>query len=386
MTPRFTAVSRGKAYWVKSKTYADYYGPLRKLNAVTVRLENVTDPTRGQSVTARLELEPSLPAPGSMNAAEILPLRVRGDRDSQLHFTYTPLGGVGQFVEVVLAPGESQDVRVDLPVSGEGSSQRGLWVGEAVLTSVDRVEIQSGEEYDAAFGTPDGTEPKETVLTEVTKVTDNGVTISTVWEEVFFNADGVAQLDRAGVDGNQVALSSEDETVVYEQGVDYSLERASYLRIEHPGSGYSATPKVSFEGGAPDVEAEATAVLSASVKRVKILAGGSGYTAPVSVTFVGGGGEGAEGIAVVSPSGLITDVFITNGGQHYEAPPAVEFSGGGGSGADAETSIAGGVGRVMVTTPGSGYSVEPKVVFVSANGEGEGAKASVELDADAGGD
>ena len=49
-TPRLTAVSRNKAYWVKSTEYADYYGPLkvtvlgfggiefgRKLNTVTVR-------------------------------------------------------------------------------------------------------------------------------------------------------------------------------------------------------------------------------------------------------------------------------------------------------------------------------------------------------------
>lgn len=64
-TPRFTAVSRGKAYWVKSDTYSDYYGPLkvsvlgfggiefgRKLNTVTVRVKNVTDPLKNQNVTA----------------------------------------------------------------------------------------------------------------------------------------------------------------------------------------------------------------------------------------------------------------------------------------------------------------------------------------------
>jgi parallel beta-helix repeat protein len=81
-------------------------------------------------------------------------------------------------------------------------------------------------------------------------------------------------------------------------------------------------------------------------------------TAPfnsVTATFVGGGGTGATGFAVVS-GGIIRGIVITAGGSGYTTAPSVTF-GGTGTGATAAVTIAGGaVTGVTVTAGGTGFS------------------------------
>jgi hypothetical protein len=465
-TLRFTSVSRGKAYWVKSRQYTDYYGPLqvkvlgiggidfgRKLNTVTVRVKNVTDPTRNESVTAQFHLESSLPAPGSFQAAELIPLRVRGARDSSLQFTYQDFGTGNESIELTLAPGESKDLvlsvnrsamaepdrryegilqvtdslgltRIDLPVSGVGSSRQGIWVGTAVLNSVNRIEIVRSPEYDAALGTPDGTVPTETSLTEIKEVTANGVTTKIHSEEISFDADGFADLMEFGWNADQITLTSPadtDETPDFQQGVDYQVVSSNLAQISNPGTGYTEAPHERFEGGGCDTTAVATAKLSASVRRVKITNGGSGYVRQLlDVIFSGGGGVDAKGqitvengvvtgvtIAqggsgftsapniefpepasegrvatgdVVLSGDVVTGVNITDGGDGYITPLTVKFEGGGGQNAKGFPVVSDGgvITDIFITDGGKGYDSSPAVLFFGGSGVGVTAVSEIE--------
>lgn len=62
-----------------------------------------------------------------------------------------------------------------------------------------------------------------------------------------------------------------------------------------------------------------------SVQQIVISNGGSGYTVPPTVSFVGGGGTGAAGTAVLT-GGAVTSVTITDGGTGYTTIPEVEFT------------------------------------------------------------
>lgn len=67
---------------------------------------------------------------------------------------------------------------------------------------------------------------------------------------------------------------------------------------------------------------------------VGISAAGTGYTAPPSVAFSGGGGAGAAAVAHMAGT-QVESIVITNHGTGYSSAPSVSLSGGGGSGAAA---------------------------------------------------
>ena len=52
--------------------------------------------------------------------------------------------------------------------------------------------------------------------------------------------------------------------------------------------------------------------------------GGSGYTTPPQVQFIGGGGSGASGTATVS-DGQVTAITMTNAGAGYTSPPTIQI-------------------------------------------------------------
>jgi hypothetical protein len=71
---------------------------------------------------------------------------------------------------------------------------------------------------------------------------------------------------------------------------------------------------------------------------VNISNGGSGYTSAPSVTFSGGGGNGATANAIIQ-NGSVVGVNVISGGNGYTALPTVAFSGGGGAGATASATL-----------------------------------------------
>jgi len=82
-------------------------------------------------------------------------------------------------------------------------------------------------------------------------------------------------------------------------------------------------------------------VFTGQVLDVEITSGGSGYTSPPAVTFSGGGGAGATGVATVDVG--VSGITIVDGGSGYTVAPNVVISGGGGVGAAAVATITGGV-------------------------------------------
>lgn len=74
------------------------------------------------------------------------------------------------------------------------------------------------------------------------------------------------------------------------------------------------------------------------VTGANILTGGLGYTSAPTISFVGGGGSGATGTAVVL-NGALSQIQVTNTGTGYTSVPNVNITGGGGTGASALASV-----------------------------------------------
>ena len=130
------------------------------------------------------------------------------------------------------------------------------------------------------------------------------------------------------------------------------------------------------------VTATATAqIFNGGVRRIILSNRGSGYTSvpTVAISSAPSGGLTATGIAtmisgIIDCEGLASDriqgVEIINSGYGYTVAPSVSFIGGGGSGAEATTEIADGiVGIITITNGGSGYTESP-IVTISSPGIG----------------
>ncbi|EDY80836.1 hypothetical protein VDG1235_453 [Verrucomicrobiia bacterium DG1235] len=411
--PDATSVERGKAYWVQVNDYTDFYGPLKisalngegveygsKLNSATIRVKNVADPVKNKTLTATFSLLDSEAAPGESSVEAAVSLRVRGSLDANLQFTYESLPAT-----ITLAPGEEVDVvfdanradmavtgkryesvlritdsllhtQVDLPVSAIGSSKSGVWVGGAIINSVNRVETLSGPETDAPLGTPDGEGAEETSSVISTVTIAEGVRSETLVFESSFDVEGRAFLNDGALLESNVVVTHPSGSPTFVLGPDYSVVSSNQGIVTHAGSGYSVAPAVTISGGG-GTGARADASLSAAVKGVSITSGGSGYTTAPVVTFTGDGKD-AAGVAIIN-GGLVTDIAITNGGSGYSVPPEIEISGGGGEDAAATALIVGGVGGLSITDAGLGYTGIPQVTFTPLNEGGSGARATVKV-------
>lgn len=190
--PLFEPVSRGKAYWIRSAQFTNYYGPLHVTispsafafgdtgTALAMRIKNVTE----QSVDAVLSPEASVsPPPGQSALAGSVPLRLRGSLNpSTGQFDYAAFTAP---TVLTLGPGEERDVvfavdratmggtpgdsfqslvritdslnisRVDLPVSAVTTLRSGLWVGAAVVNKVDQITAAPGPLLPDGQGTVD---------------------------------------------------------------------------------------------------------------------------------------------------------------------------------------------------------------------------------------
>jgi FtsP/CotA-like multicopper oxidase with cupredoxin domain len=142
------------------------------------------------------------------------------------------------------------------------------------------------------------------------------------------------------------------------------------------GSGYSATPTVTFSGGGATTQATGTATVTNAVNSITLLNPGAGYTSVPIVTIKGGGGFGATATATVA-GGAITGITIENKGSGYTTVPTVTFKGGGGTvQATATATITGVITGIIVTNPGAGYTSPPTVTITDSTGSGAIALAS----------
>ncbi len=170
-------------------------------------------------------------------------------------------------------------------------------------------------------------------------------------------------------------------TDTYSRIQDYSLtftpigsQSLWRFTITNGGSGYTSPPSVSFLGGG-GTGAAGTATITGGVSSVTVSPGGTGYTSAPLITFSGGGGSGAAATATVL-SGAVTAITVTNPGSGYTSAPAVNI-GGPGTGAGATAAITRTVTGITLTSPGTGYTSPPTVSF---GGPGTGAAAVVSFE------
>ena len=124
------------------------------------------------------------------------------------------------------------------------------------------------------------------------------------------------------------------------------------------GAGYETAPTVSFSGGGGN---GATASATMSVTGLAITNSGSGYAnGTLPLTFSGGGGTGAAGTATIT-NGKVASVSIAIGGSGYTSAPTWTVSGGGGTGAAGTATLS--VNAFAITNAGTGYSSAPTVII-----------------------
>lgn len=152
-----------------------------------------------------------------------------------------------------------------------------------------------------------------------------------------------------------------------------TFTRKKEYTVTDGGTKYTSTPTVKIEGGGGR-GAEAVAVLKDGyVKSINVTKPGLGFTSVPTVTIEGGGGFGAVARPILSTG--VSAVIVNNSGTGYTSAPTVSFTGGGGTGAEAEAVIENGeLKGISVTKSGRGYTSAPFVTI--AGGGGSAATAS----------
>lgn len=154
------------------------------------------------------------------------------------------------------------------------------------------------------------------------------------------------------------------------------------ITVTNAGAGYLTTPSVTIGNNgwqgytsAPQVRisfggitgAIATANRSGTgISSITINYGGVGYSqaTPPEVLFIGGGGTGATGTALVNASGAVIGVTITNSGSGYTSSPVVAFRTGSITHAVATATVsAGRLSAINIVNAGTGYSSAPTITF-----------------------
>jgi hypothetical protein len=170
------------------------------------------------------------------------------------------------------------------------------------------------------------------------------------------------------------------ETAVWSR---MNFDDVSSLTLTNGGSGYTAPLSVTFAGGGSGASgASATATLGGFISGITLGGGGTGYTAPtVSISDTSPGiGTGATATATVS-GGVITGLTITDPGSNY-SNPVVQINDTTGTGATATaatTGMPGVIYSVALTNGGGQYSSVPNVMISGATGSGATATAGITL-------
>jgi hypothetical protein len=125
----------------------------------------------------------------------------------------------------------------------------------------------------------------------------------------------------------------EDNQVYSESGTTWTPTVTSAATIVVPD--YGSHFAVSGTATISNIRTTSSDFMYQKVGYVIQTSGGSGYTSQPTVSFTGGGGSGAAGVAALGADGVVYGVYMTNYGSGYTSTPTVGFSGGGGSGAAA---------------------------------------------------
>jgi hypothetical protein len=155
-----------------------------------------------------------------------------------------------------------------------------------------------------------------------------------------------------------------------------------FVTITNRGSGYKTPPTVAFST-APSGGTTAVGIATMidgivdlcepspsllRVQGVQLVNTGFGYTVTPKISFIGGGGGGAEAVATIG-NGIVGIITITNGGSGYINPPSVSFIGISSIPAQASSVInnSGSVTQIRIVNAGLGYTQSPQIQISSPN-------------------
>jgi hypothetical protein len=159
-----------------------------------------------------------------------------------------------------------------------------------------------------------------------------------------------------------------------------------FVTVTNRGDGYKTAPQVAFSD-APPGGGTATGIASMisgivdlcepdetlfRVQSVQLTNTGFGYTVAPSVSFIGGGGGGAQAFATIG-DGIVGIVSVTNGGSGFLTPPSITFVGAATSSAIAVAILNNGsVSAINMVDAGLGYTTAPTIVIQSPYSAGVG--------------
>lgn len=159
-----------------------------------------------------------------------------------------------------------------------------------------------------------------------------------------------------------------------------------YVVVTNRGDGYSSSPQVAFSS-APAGGSTATGIATMisgivdlcepdetlfRVQGVQLTNTGFGYTVAPTVSFIGGGGDGAKATAVIG-DGIVGIITVTNGGSGFLTPPNITFVGSATSTAQAIATLNNGsISSINIIDAGLGYTTSPTIVIQQPYSSGFG--------------
>jgi hypothetical protein len=140
-------------------------------------------------------------------------------------------------------------------------------------------------------------------------------------------------------------------------------DEVEYIQLTSQGDSYFGPTSAIIRGGG-GIGAQAVAV-TGFVTGLSIINPGREYLSNnTSIDISGGGGAGAQGVLNVDETGVVTNIYIDNPGEFYETDPLVLLVGGGGSGAKARAKTnLGELSEIEIINGGGKYTSAPEVVF-----------------------
>jgi hypothetical protein len=167
-------------------------------------------------------------------------------------------------------------------------------------------------------------------------------------------------MEPKAVSGNRIITENGSNRVRYQHKVRHGLEAGSKIHF------------VTFDG---DLYTDATLN---GIPYSEIDGTHTVISAPDSRTVEFDLTSDATSSGPVESSGVVTQVNVVNGGSGYEDGDTVSFSGGGGSGASGVANVSDGeIQSVTLTDSGSGYTREPLASVTSTSGTGATLTVSV---------
>ena len=247
------------------------------------------------------------------------------------------------------------------------------WVPKAAATDAGWVDPVTGELLVANRGlaTEDGNAPTPTYVefvnpTKVKWSSGNNLDLRVTFTEKVV-VTGSPQI--------AVTIGVNTRQAVYLSGSGTNQLIFRYTLVSGDTGAISLDTAIVLNGGTIKAFAQKDKLGAVTLTNV-----GSGYTAPLLVTFAGGAGSDGRGIANIATGAVLTKTITDAGTGYHQATTTLTFSDApvGGITATGTVTVTGGaITAITITNPGAGYTVAPTMTITDTDvSPGSGATAT----------